>query len=125
MEIGIFIVVAIFLVLPAATMIINGLTERRMKHRAEQLIALDRIARHLDVGLSQLTIGIVSKAYREGDGRGPLKQVWSVPIHYRPNDGSRGNGLMPKLKLDGTEDYRAIEDQFIKMVELDREYPEC
>jgi hypothetical protein len=124
MDIGVIIILGIFVVLPLAITINNWLTERRMKKRAEQLIALDRIARQLDVGVNQLSIGIVSKAYREGDGRGPLKQVWSVPIHYRPNDGTRGNGMTAKLRLDGTEDYRAIEEEMIKMIRLDREYPE-
>lgn len=124
MDIGVIVVIGIFVVLPAAITINNLLTERRMKRRAEQFIALDRIARQLDVGANQLSIGIVGKAYREGDGRGPMKQVWSVPIHYRPNDGTRGNGITAKLKLDGTENYRAIEDEMIRMIEFDRQYPD-
>lgn len=123
MDIGVSIIIGIFVVLPAAITVNNLLTERKMKRRAEQFIALDRIARQLDIGMNQLSIGIVSKAYREGDGRGQLKQIWSVPIHYRPNDGSRGNGLTAKLKLDGTDNTREVEDQMIKMIQLDREYP--
>jgi hypothetical protein len=123
MDIGVATIIGIFVVLPAAITVYNLLSERRMKRRAEQLIAFDRIARQLDIGVNQLSIGIVGKAYREGDGRGPLKQIWSVPIYYRPNDGGRGNGMTAKLRLDGTDNTREVEDEFIKMIQLDREYP--
>jgi len=122
MDIGIIIVVGIFVVLPAAITINNLLTERRMKQRAEQLIALDRIARQVDAGVNHFSIGPMIKAYRESDGRGPFKQVWKVPISYHPNDGTGSVGTTPEMRLDGSDDIRAIEDDMVKAIRLHREY---
>lgn len=115
----IFLVVVAIVVVYGAT---GPVQERMVKRRAKSLISLDRIARNVDAGENQLSIGLVRKAYKQGDGRGPLKQWWTVPIYFRANGPeSRDCGVSPVLKLDGTDDIRAVENELIEQIKFQRQ----
>lgn len=85
----------------------------RRGQASKRLVQLDRIARHADVGIKHLSIGQVSRSEIQGYGNGKVDQFWRVPIYYDTNDGGEGSGVEEKLKLDGTEDIRALEDKLI------------
>lgn len=86
-----------------------------------QQISLDRIARQADVGQAQLSIDLISPAYKEwAGGNAPAKQFYKVPIFFRSNSGHGTLSLTPIMKLDGSDDARKVEDEMIAIIVASR-----